>query len=53
MEIINIELSLEDTTGMRTVLRRVYSLEEGQLPENMQERLQDMADTLLDNEVKF
>lgn len=34
-------------------LYRNYALVDGQAPENMQENIQDMVDTLLDNEEKF
>lgn len=34
-------------------VERHYELVDGQAPENMQENIQDMVDTLLDNEEKF
>lgn len=34
-------------------VERNYELVDGQVPENMQENIQDMVDTLLNNEEKF
>lgn len=34
-------------------VERNYELVDGQVPDNMQENIQDMVNTLLDNEVKF
>ena len=52
-ETIKIQISTETGRWVEDTLYRVYTLEDGQLPDNMQEKLQDMVDTLLDNEEKF
>lgn len=48
METITIEIANENHS-----IYREYALTDGQLPDNMQERLQDMVDVLLDDEPVF
>lgn len=46
---INIKITLDDGRN----IDRNYEMTDAQLPDNMQENLQDMVDTLLDNQEGF
>lgn len=48
---INIKITLNNESEVS--IDRNYAITDGQLPEDMQENLQDMLDTLLDNTEVF
>ena len=51
-EYINCDMTLTIKVHGQEIYRK-YSLTDGQAPDNMQEEVQDIVDTLLDNEEEF